>query len=97
MTSCKLPQRRPHSARRRSESEKQLILMTSCIYLRYRGTGEDRGRMEEGEEVARLLGDLGSNLPVADFDIGSSDEVSISVVPTFHPSSFCLLSACKNT
>lgn len=43
--------------------------------------------MEGGEEVARLLGDLGSNLPVADFDIGSSDEVSISVVPRhcLHP------------
>ena len=37
--------------------------------------------MEGGEEVTRLLGDLGSNLPVADFDIGSSDAVSISVVP----------------
>ena len=37
--------------------------------------------MEGGEEVARLLGDLGNSLPVADFDIGSSDAVSISVVP----------------
>ena len=37
--------------------------------------------MEGGEEVARLLGDLGSSLPVADFGIGSSDEVGISVVP----------------
>ena len=43
--------------------------------------------MEGGEEVTRLLGDLGNSLPVADFDIGSSDAVSISVVPRhfLHP------------
>ena len=54
--------------------------MTSCVYL--------RSSMEEpegGEEVSRLLGDLGSSLPVADFEIGSSDEVSRS--PIFPSSS----------
>ena len=44
---------------------------------------------EGGEKVSRLLGDLGSSLPVADFEIGSSDEVSRS--PTFPSSSRSLL------
>ena len=35
--------------------------------------------LEGGEEVSRLLGDLGGSLPVADFEIGSSDEVSSSL------------------
>ena len=31
--------------------------------------------MEGGEDVSRVLGDLGNSLPAADFEIGNSDGV----------------------
>ena len=49
--------------------------ITSCVYWRSRSSME----LEGGEEVSRLLGDLGGSLPVADFEIRSSDEVSSSL------------------